>query len=96
LLRPTRANLRLRVRFENGRLLEINEAVAIDGGALCHLDYRYHCQDENNRLVFRYDSAPHFSDSPTFPHHKHLPDSVVSCRRPQISSVLTEAMADPV
>jgi hypothetical protein len=34
LLTPRRANLRIRVRFANGRLLEINEAVPcpLDGG----------------------------------------------------------------
>ena len=45
LLTPRRANLRIRVRFANGRLLEINEAVVVEGETLCHLDYRYHCQD---------------------------------------------------
>lgn len=29
LLTPTRANLRLRIRFESGRLLEISEALVI-------------------------------------------------------------------
>nr|WP_253881088.1 MULTISPECIES: DUF6516 family protein [Microcystis] len=36
------------------------------------LDYRYHFQDEQNNLVFRYDSTPHFPNLSTFPHHKHL------------------------
>ena len=93
LLTPVRANLRIRVRFENGRLLEINEAMVVDGTILKHLDYRYHCQDADNRLVFRYDSTPHFPDLPTFPHHKHLPESILATERPEVSRVLTEAGA---
>ncbi len=95
LLTPLRANLRIRVRFENGRLLEINEAMVVDGNVLKHLDYRYHCQDAENRLVFRYDSTPHFLDLPTFPHHKHLPESILAAERPEVSRVLTEAGAGP-
>lgn len=90
-LTPDRANLRIRIRFSSGRLLEINEAVVLEGSDLKHLDYRYHCQDQQNRLVFRYDSTPHFPDLATFPHHKHLPEAVVSSERPEIVDVLVEA-----
>jgi hypothetical protein len=95
LLTEERANLRIRVRFDNGRLLEINEAIVVDGGHLKHLDYRYHCQDADNRLLFRYDSTPHFPDLPTFPHHKHLPESIFPADRPDVSRVLAEAAAGP-
>lgn len=95
LLTPVRANLRIRVRFENERLLEINEAMVIDGNVLTHLDYRYHCQDADNRLIFRYDSTPHFPDLPTFPHHKHLPESILAAERPEILHVLAEAGSGP-
>jgi hypothetical protein len=44
-------------------------------------------------LVFRYDSAPHFPDLPTFPHHKHLPSNVIVSWKPDIERVLQEAMA---
>ncbi|MTW22883.1 toxin TumE [Allochromatium palmeri] len=91
LLTPARANLRIRLRFDNGRLLEINEALVVEQGALQHLDYRYHCQDRDNRLVFRYDSTPHFPDLPGFPFHKHLPDDTLPAERPTIAAVLAEA-----
>ncbi|TAN71049.1 MAG: hypothetical protein EPN17_02530 [Methylobacter sp.] len=77
ILTPERVNLRLRIRFDKGYLLEIHEAVIITSQNLVHLDYRYHCQDEQNYLVFRYDSTPHFPDLASFPHHKHLPDAVI-------------------
>lgn len=52
ILTPERANLRIRIRFEQGQLLEINEAVLIVEVNLVPLDYRYHYQDEHNRLNF--------------------------------------------
>lgn len=91
LLTPRRANLRIRVRFDNGRLLEVNEAVVVDGDVLRHLDYRYHCQDADNRLVFRYDSTPHFPELSGFPWHKHLANETIPAQRPAIAEVLDEA-----
>ena len=91
ILTAERVNLRIRLRFENGHLLEINEAAVIEGDSLNPLDYRYHCQDSNNRLIFRYDSTPHFPGLPSFPHHKHLPDAVIPSNKPDISSVVEEA-----
>ena len=91
-LTPKRATLRIRVRFTGGHLLEINEAIAVEADSLIWLDYRYHCQDEQNRLIFRYDSTPHFPDLSSFPHHKHLPDETIACLKPDISQVLQEAI----
>ncbi|WP_008318623.1 toxin TumE [Leptolyngbya sp. PCC 6406] len=90
ILTPERVNLRLRLRFDSGRLLEINEAVVVVENQLTFLDYRYHCQDENNQLLFRYDSTPHFPDLSTFPHHKHLPKVVIASEKPDITQVLQE------
>jgi hypothetical protein len=92
LLTAYRANLRVRVRFENGRLLEINEALAVEDGLLQHLDYRYHCQDAESGFLFRYDSAPHFPDLPLHPCHKHLPDRTIGHPRPGIDEILAEAL----
>lgn len=91
LLTPARANLRIRLRFDHGRLLEINEALVVEHDGLRHLDYRYHCQDRDNHLVFRYDSTPHFPDLPGFPFHKHLPDDTLPAERQTIAAVLVEA-----
>lgn len=70
--------MRIRLRLNQTHLLEINEATTIADNQLEFLDYRYHFQDERNCLVFRYDSTPHFPNLSTFPHHKHLPDDVIS------------------
>ena len=88
-----RANLRIRLRFEQGHLLEINEAIVVEGNTLVPLDYRYHCQDGYNRLIFRYDSTPHFPGLLSFPQHKHLPDDVILARKPDIEQVVQEALS---
>lgn len=92
ILTPQRANLRIRIRFTEGHLLEINEAIAVNIDVLTWRDYRYHCQDRDNHLIFRYDSTPHFPDLSSFPHHKHLPDEVIACQKPDIGEVIREAI----
>jgi hypothetical protein len=92
ILSPERANLRLRLRFNLTYLLAVSEAVVVVGEQISHLDYRYHFQDYQNELIFRYDSTPHFPDLPSFPHHKHLPDAVIACEKPDIAEVLQEAL----
>jgi hypothetical protein len=52
-LTPRRANLRIRARFFDGRILAINEAIVVENDRLIHLDYRYHCQGPDNALLFR-------------------------------------------
>ena len=91
ILTQERVNLRIRLRFDQGHLLEVNEAVVVEDNSLVSLDYRYHCQDENNRLIFRYDSTPHFPDLSSFPHHKHLPDTVIPSDKPDIVQIVKEA-----
>lgn len=90
ILTSERANLRIRIRSENGTLLEINEAVIVSDNQLLTLDYRYHCQDRENHLIFRYDNTPHFPTLESFPHHKHLPELVIACQKPEVKVVLDE------
>jgi len=90
ILSSSRVNLRLRLRFSQNQLLEINEAIILQGKSFKFLDYRYHFQDADNQLIFRYDSTPHFPNLPNFPYHKHLPDDVVSADKPDIFLVIME------
>ncbi len=91
ILTSERANLRIRIRFQKGHFLEINEAFVVEKNHLVSLDYRYHCQDEKNRLLFRYDNTPHFPQLSSFPSHKHIPHDVVSSQKPEIDQLLKEA-----
>ncbi|MGL5034750.1 MAG: toxin TumE, partial [Microcystaceae cyanobacterium] len=90
ILTPNRVNLRLRIRWPTGYLLEINEAIIVENNVLIFLDYRYHCQDQQNSLIFRYDSTPHFPGLSSFPHHKHLLGDVIACEKPELIQVLQE------
>ena len=90
ILTSSRANLRIRLRFSQNHLLEINEAIVISENGLSFLDYRYHFQDAQNRLIFRYDSTPHFPNLPNFPYHKHLPSDVIDADKPDIALVIME------
>lgn len=89
-LSPTRANLRIRLRFNKTYLLEINEAIVVINSQLEFLDYRYHFQDEQHKLIFRYDSTPHFPNLPLFPYHKHLGYDVIPALKPTINQLLQE------
>ena len=90
ILANERVNLRIRVRFYNGCLLQLNEAVIFQT-KFEHLGYRYHFQDKNSELIFRYDNTPHFPDLPNFPHHKHSPAGAEPSKAPSILSAIAEA-----
>ncbi len=90
-LSANRVNLRIRIRFLSGYLLELNESAIVEAGHIRHLGYRYHFQNIENNLVFRYDDTPHFPEIDSFPHHKHLKDNVVAVDKPSILKVIEEA-----
>ena len=86
-----RVNLRIRIRFLQGQLLEMNEAVICERNHIRHLNYRYHFQNKQNVLIFRYDNTPHFPDIESFPHNKHIEDKVIKTKQPSIFKVIEEA-----
>lgn len=93
ILTGDRANLKLRLRFYFKYLLSISEALIVVDEKITAIDYRYHFQDEQNNLIFRYDNTPHFPDLSSFPHHKHLCDRVVACEQPDSSQVILDVVS---
>jgi len=91
ILSDDRINLRIRIRFKSGYLLEINEAVISESRKIKHLNYRYHFQDQNNNLIFRYDNTPHFPNIESFPNHKHLSNKVSASHPPNVLKAIEEA-----
>lgn len=91
ILTANRVNLRIRIRFQTGYMLELNEAIIGKKNQIMHIGYRYHFQDKNNSVVFRYDNTPHFQELDTYPHHKHTPERVVAVDQPTIFAVIEEA-----
>jgi hypothetical protein len=90
LLTASRANLRIRLRLADDSLLEISEALVVHEGELTWLSYRYHWQDVAARLIFRYDDAPHYPEIETYPHHKHIGETVIASERPDLAGLIEE------
>jgi hypothetical protein len=80
----------VRLRFWDGSLLQMEEALVVRAFAIVKVRYNYHYQGADGTRVFRYDNAPHHADLPGFPEHKHEGDHVVSAPAPDLSQVLTE------
>lgn len=51
-------------------------------------NYSFHWQDENKKLISRWDNSPHYSEHMSFPHHKHLPDQLVESIEISLKEVL--------
>ena len=54
------------------------------------VSYRFHYQNADGVLIFRYDNSPHYPHLATFPAHKHLPDQVIAAEAPDLADVLRE------
>ncbi len=52
--------------------------------------YRFNLSDSKGSMVFRYDNAAHHRDIPTFPHHKHTSNEVMSSGEIGLSDVISE------
>ena len=52
--------------------------------------YSYHFMDEKKKLIFRYDNTEYHTEISTFPHHKHLENSIVEASEPELINVLIE------
>ncbi len=90
-LTSNRVNLRIRIRFADGYLLELNESAIVEGEDIRHLGYRYHFQDKKNNLIFRYDNTPHFPKLESYPNHKHSCSGVIATKKPSVIEVIREA-----
>ena len=90
---PREGFVRLNILFDNGYRLHVFEYVRVEGCRVERLKYRYHFEDDEGRLLFRYDNAPHHRGLETFPHHKHLSDGrVVAATPPSLREVFEEAL----
>lgn len=76
-----------KITFRDGSSLHLFEFVLIGDDEAKVDKYRYHYQNKENELVFRFDDAAHHKDVETFPEHKHKGDEVVDAERPEISKV---------
>ncbi len=67
----TNFRMKARVRFVDNSVLVIRQIVL----GSSKYKYAYQWQDKHNRLIIRWDNAPHWKDIETFPCHKHISDN---------------------
>ncbi|MBS1252507.1 MAG: hypothetical protein MAG451_01547 [Anaerolineales bacterium] len=79
------------VRFYDGsRLIVTEEIEQVGQRGVRRLTYKFHYQEEDGTLIFRYDNVPHYPHLSTFPSHKHVGDSVIEAQPRDLSDVLRE------
>lgn len=82
-------SFKARLIFHNGVILDFREFVLLQANHVSKLSYSYNCRKQ--RLIFRYDNAPHHSHLPGAPHHKHLGNGrVISSAEPTLKQILRE------
>lgn len=60
--------LQLEITFNDGSKLHVRDYI-FDAQKR---KYAYHWQDKNDKLLVRWDNAPHWPEIETHPHHKHV------------------------
>jgi len=82
--------LRADVYFINNSLLHFRELYAGQEYPV-KKTYAYHYQRADGTIVLCYDNAPHSSNLPTAPHHKHLGETeIIPTEQPRLQTVLQE------
>lgn len=78
------------ITFTDLSILEMSVFATIFRNKIVMDKYRFQYMDKKNRMVFRYDNAPHHGELSTFPHHKHLPGGVNPSTQPSLVDILNE------
>lgn len=79
------------LRFYDGSRLSVAEQLEPVGKRdYNRVAYKFHYQDKDGNLIFRYDNSPHYPHLSTFPAHKHIGSTVVEAEPPDLNEVLAE------
>lgn len=82
------------IHFINGsRLSMAEEIIGVSRWKVERISYKFHYQQADGTLCFRYDNSPHYPNLSTFPDHKHVGNSVIESDPPDLSDVLQEIYA---
>jgi len=71
-------------------ILEIAIFATESSNTLSIVKYRFHYMDSTDRMLFRYDNAPHHSEIASHPHHKHIGNRIIPTTLPSITEILNE------
>jgi len=77
--------LKLKAELKDKSCLYITEVHTFN-----YQKYSYHWQDQEGKLLIRWDNSPHWPEIPTSPHHKHVGTKVLPSVRVTIEEVLKE------
>ncbi len=77
--------------FDNG-ILDILEVVTVNHPKVEKSKYKYHFRDLENVMMFRYDNAPHHIHLASYPHHKHIGNTIDESMEPDIFQVINEVV----
>jgi len=69
--------LRIKAMIENGSILEFFIYVSELNQEITQLKYSYHWQDTEQKMLRRWDNAPHHLSLSNAPHHLHLSNDVI-------------------
>ena len=86
----TKGFIRGLLHFDDGSELHIREFVDVSTG-IERYKYSYHYM-RAGRLMFRYDNSADITarDFATYPHHKHVGDTIQESSAPSLAEVLAE------
>lgn len=82
LIEPDIEMIKAIATLKDGSVLNVSEAEGTDWR-----EYSYHWQ-KNEKLMRRWDNAPHHKNLPNFPHHVHDKKKVMSCEDSNLVDVL--------
>ncbi|MDI6811643.1 MAG: DUF6516 family protein [archaeon] len=71
--------IRFVIELRDGSELHVFEYV---NSRMHKKDYTYHWQDKEQRLIARWDNAPHHPEIETFPHHLHEGEAIKPSHEP--------------
>jgi hypothetical protein len=87
---PATGYIEAKVIFQDGSILILFEFIRLVEDSVVQEKYRYHYMNLDNKMIFRYDNAPHQKEISTFPDHKHVGEKIIESSPPQIKTVLKE------
>jgi len=87
---PATGYIEAKVIFQDGSILILFEFLRLVEDSVVREKYRYHYMNPDNKMIFRYDDAPHHKEISTFPNHKHVGEEIIESSLPQIKAVLEE------
>lgn len=76
---------KLHILFIDKSKLFINEFNSVE-----ERNYSYHWQDQNDKLLIRWDNAPHHKNISTHPHHKHENENIYASEEISLEDVLNK------